>query len=140
METRVARCHCGHMEVRCEGAPRRISMCYCEQCQRRTGSSFSVAVFYARDKVELQRGETRQYERPSASGFAVAFHFCPACGANVFWEPRRMPELIGVALGAFADPLLGPPEQAVWLAEKQVWLTVPEGIAAFAENPERWRS
>ena len=43
----------------------------------------------------------------------MTFHFCPECGSTLFWEPERMPPLIGVAVGAFADPSFPQPEQSV---------------------------
>jgi hypothetical protein len=129
MILRTARCHCGDLELACEGEPAKVSMCHCDDCQRRTGSAFSVAVFYDRDKVRLVRGAPRQYERPSASGFPVVFHFCPRCGANTHWSPARMPERIGVALGAFADPNFPAPEQSVWTHDKHAWLILPAGMA-----------
>ena len=128
MMLRMARCHCGDLELACEGEPRRVSMCHCEDCQRRTGSAFSVAVFFDRDKVRRVRGAPRQYERPSASGHAVVFHFCPRCGANTHWAPARMPDLIGLALGAFADPNFAAPQQSVWTHAKHAWLILPEGL------------
>ena len=129
MTTRTARCHCGDLALTCEGEPRRVSMCHCEDCQRRTGSAFSVAVFYDRGQVKVEHGETRAFERPSASGHPVVFHFCPRCGANTHWEPARMPDRIGVALGAFADPSFPAPEQSVWTHDKHAWLTLPEAMA-----------
>lgn len=134
MTTRIAACHCGEIEVACAGDPRKVSLCHCEQCQRRTGSAFSVAVFYARDQVTV-RGETARYVRPSASGFAVDFHFCPACGSNLFWYPERMPALIGVAMGGFADRDFAMPEQAVWAAEGHRWVSLPADVQIFEGNP-----
>ena len=46
-----------------------------------------------------------------------------------------MPELIGVALGAFGDPNLPPPEQSVWTQYKHAWLQLPEDVRVFASNP-----
>lgn len=135
MTTRTARCHCGDLELICEGEPRKVSMCHCEQCQRRTGSAFSVAVFYERGRVTLAKGSAKTYQRPSASGFPVTFSFCPRCGANVFWEPARMPHLIGVAIGAFGDPAFPGPEQSVWTQDKHDWLPLPDGLPAFDQNP-----
>ena len=106
-------------------------MCHCLDCQRRTGSAFSVAVFYPRARVTLARGTTHSFERGSDSGFAVRFHFCPRCGSNVYWEPRRMPDLLGIALGAFADPKLPQPTQSVWTRDKHHWLALPEGMTEF---------
>ena len=59
-------------------------MCHCLECQRRTGSAFSVAVFYERGRVRVERGVSAVFERGSASGFPVSFHFCGRCGSNVY--------------------------------------------------------
>jgi hypothetical protein len=135
MEPRTARCHCGDLQVRCAGAPRKISMCHCADCQRRTGSAFSIAVFFVRDDVSVSNGSSATFERPSASGFSVLFHFCPRCGSNVLWEPRRLPDLIGIAAGAFANPRLPRPDQSVWTKDKHHWLALPEGMPCFDTNP-----
>ena len=110
-------------------------MCHCLECQRRTGSAFSVAVFYERSSVRVERGTSRVFERGSASGFPVRFHFCGRCGANVYWEPARMPDLLGVALGAFADASFPQPEQSVWTKDKHAWISLPEDMATFESNP-----
>ncbi|NGY03806.1 GFA family protein [Solimonas terrae] len=135
MDARSAGCHCGQLELACAGEPKRVSMCHCIECQRRTGSAFSVAVFYERQKVRLVRGSPKTYERDSASGYPVAFHFCPQCGSNVWWEPARMPDLVGVALGAFGDPDFPQPEQSVWTQHRHAWLRLPDDCRVFASNP-----
>jgi hypothetical protein len=45
-----------------------------------------------------------------------------------------MPERIGVAVGAFADPNFPAPEQSVWVEEKHHLLPLPEGMRAFEGN------
>jgi hypothetical protein len=135
MRTRAASCHCGELELSCSGEPRKVSLCHCLDCQRRTGGAFSIAAFYEREQVGVVRGASRTFERPSASGFPVRFHFCGRCGSNVFWEPQRMPGLIGVAVGAFADPGFPRPEQSVWTRDKHAWLSLPEDMAQFEVNP-----
>ena len=110
-------------------------MCHCLDCQRRTGSAFSVAMFYERGNVRVVGPEPASFERLSASGQPVTFRFCPTCGSNVYWEPHRMPALIGVALDAFADPTIPPPEQAVWTKDKHPWFSLPESIVQFETTP-----
>jgi hypothetical protein len=133
--SRSARCHCGQLELSCAGDPKRISMCHCLDCQRRTGSAFSVAVFYERGRVRVVSGTSQVFERGSASGFPVRFHFCGRCGSNVYWEPARLPDLIGVAVGAFADPSFPVPQQSVWTKDKHEWLSLPHDMNAFELNP-----
>jgi hypothetical protein len=130
---RHASCHCGKLVLRCVGEPAKVSLCHCFDCQRRTGSLFSVAAFYPRENVALAAGAAKMFGRPSASGFAVSFHFCPECGSSLWWEPERLPHLIGVAAGAFADPDFPMPEQAVWSEQRHGWLELP--LAAHARNP-----
>jgi hypothetical protein len=137
MTQRTAACHCGAVQLACEGEPARISMCHCLDCQRRTGSLFSIAVFYGRDAVKVTAGATRTFTRDSASGQPVTFHFCEVCGSNLFWEPRRLPDRIGVAAGAFADPGFPRPEQAVWVQDRHEWLPLPAELPVHARNPMR---
>jgi hypothetical protein len=85
--------------------------------------------------IAVQRGTTNSFERNSASGFSVKFHFCVRCGSNVYWEPRHMLNIVGVALGAFADPTFAQPTQSVWTRDKHVWLVIPDDITEFEVNP-----
>ena len=135
MESRSAKCHCGRLELICTGEPIRISMCHCLECQRRTGSAFSVAIFYEREKVRVAGEAAETYVRDSASGYSVTFHFCRRCGSNVWWEPARMPRLIGVALGALEDPSFPAPEQSVWTQHKHPWLHLPADLRVYSANP-----
>src|SRR3546814_16776287 len=75
----------------------------------------------------------KAFKRPSASGRDVAFHFCPDCGSSLWWEPERLPHLIGVAAGAFADRDFPMPEQAVWAEQRHAWLDLP--LPAHPRNP-----
>jgi len=134
---RPASCHCGDVTVSCEGEPAKVSLCHCFDCQRRTGSLFSVAAFFPRGRFRETGVPTETYSRTAASGFSVTFHFCRRCGANVWWEPERMPHLVGVAAGAFADPAFPMPEQAVWASERHAWLEMPAAMPSHAANPVR---
>jgi len=134
---REAACHCGKLTLRCEGEPSKVSLCHCFDCQRRTGSLFSIATFYPRLNVKVLQGESKGFRRPSASGFAVTFHFCPECGSNLWWEPDRLPDLIGVAAGSFADRDFPVPEQAVWADDMHHWLQLPKELPTHARNPIR---
>jgi hypothetical protein len=96
-----------------------------------------VAAFFPREAVSKAQGETGSFSRPSASGYGVTFHFCRNCGSNLCWEPERMPHLIGVVVGAFADPDFQLPDQAVWADEKHVWLSLPDEVRQHPQNPIR---
>lgn len=124
MSKRSAQCACGQLRVSCEGDPVSVSLCHCLACQRRTGSTYGIAAFFARDSVTAT-GETTRFSRPSDSGYVVTHHFCPRCGSTVFWEPSRKPDVVAVAVGAFGDPAFPAPGKGVHGEHRHAWVTAP---------------
>jgi hypothetical protein len=125
MTTRIATCACGQLSVKCAGEPVSVSLCHCRQCQKRTGSTYGIAAFFDRSNV-VTSGEASDYSRSSDSGHEVLHHFCPRCGSTVYWEPRRKPDVIAVAVGAFADPAFPAPSKSVYLEHRHHWVTTPD--------------
>jgi len=81
--TRRAACHCGDLKLVAEGDPAFIAICYCDLCQRRTGSSFNLGAWFDRSALRIE-GEERIYTCVGEeSGDEVSFHFCPRCGTSV---------------------------------------------------------
>src|SRR5690606_11800353 len=120
---RTAECACGQLTVSCDAEPAKVSLCHCPACQRRTGSTYGVAAFFRRELVR-RKGDARTFTRSSDSGHDVTFHFCPACGSTVYWEPHRKPDVIAVAVGAFADPGFPSPSQTVYDEHRHPWVAV----------------
>jgi hypothetical protein len=120
MTVRHAACNCGQLSVTCEGEPVRISVCHCLECQRRTGSVFSVQARFNRDRVKV-RGNAIQYARVADSGNRLTFNFCPVCGSTVYWKSEAAPDLIAVAVGAFADQTFPAPDYSVWERNRHAW-------------------
>lgn len=137
--TRQAACHCGKLVLRCTGEPFKVSLCHCFDCQRRTGSLFSIAAFFPQAVLELVNGTASSFSRPSASGFDVKFNFCPECGSNLWWEPARLPHLVGIAVGSFAERDFPMPHQAVWAEARHPWLELPGELSTHARNPAATR-
>ena len=125
--TRTARCSCVQLRVACEGEPEKVSICHCNECRKRTGSAFGIAAFYPRSAVAIS-GDGKTFTRKAESGFDVVQHFCPRCGATVYWEPTRKPDMVAVAVGAFADPNFPAPDQAVQGDLAHDWLMFPPSI------------
>ncbi|MCA0058288.1 MULTISPECIES: GFA family protein [unclassified Mesorhizobium] len=124
MTSRIARCSCGQLQIRCPQQPAKISLCHCLDCQRRTGSPFGIAAFFDADAIDID-GSSQTFRRNSDSGFPVTFHFCGNCGSTVFWYPSRKPEAVAVAVGCFADPSFPAPTQAVYGESRHDWVVLP---------------
>ena len=141
MKQQTAACHCGQLQVRCEGDPTQVVMCHCELCQRRTGTTYSLAALFERPKVTIG-GETNVYQRTGEAGFVIEFHFCPTCGTTVYWVIPGLPTLSGqivVAVGCLTDLRFPAPNVAVYGRRRHGWVHQPAGIPSYAgwmENGE----
>lgn len=125
--TRTARCHCGAVTVEVPGEPQFTFMCHCEFCQRRTGTSYHLDAWFSREGAIIT-GETRTYTRSGDRGDSLVFHFCPNCGSNVyFYLPAVLPDMIGVAVGCFADPGFPAPQASLYEYRRHRWVEVPAG-------------
>ena len=131
MTTRVATCRCGQLEAECHGEPVRISVCHCLDCQRRSGSAFAAQARWPAEQVRTS-GDASEWVHVGANGAATDFHFCPRCGSTVWYQGGGMPDLIAVAIGAFADPAFPSPLYSVWEVRKHDWLAITgEGIEHY---------
>lgn len=127
MTTHYAACRCEQLRLIAEGEPARISICHCLDCQRRTGSAFGVQARFTAEEVKIE-GNCAEYERASDAGEGRTFCFCPECGATVFFRVAGMNELIGVPVGAFADPTFPAPTVSVWGRRRHPWLELPADV------------
>jgi hypothetical protein len=125
--TREASCSCGQLRLVVEGEPVRVSVCHCLECQKRTGSAFGVQARFARDQVKGIAGRHETFERVGDSGNAARFHFCPQCGATLFWEIGTLPAFIAIAVGNFAYRSCPAPTYSVYEARRHRWVDVPRG-------------
>ena len=117
MGTRASSCNCGQLSVTYDGPdPARISLCQCYDCQRRTGSAFSVQARLPIEHVKVE-GRSTTWTAPSDSkkpasrcdSMGATYHFCPECGSTLYWEISNAPDILGVAVGGFTDPTFPPP-------------------------------
>jgi len=119
INTRKASCNCGKLTATTKGpAPERRSLCFCKNCQMRTGSAFSIQARYPRSQVTIE-GKSTAWKFPisgakpvayrSCDSEGVTYHFCPECGSNVYYVFDDLPDIVGIKVGAFTDPTFPPP-------------------------------
>jgi Glutathione-dependent formaldehyde-activating enzyme len=88
------------------------------------------------DRVHVV-GRSSNYVRVSDEGDEErTFHFCPDCGATVFYTTSDAPDVIAVPVGAFADPTFPPPTASVYESRRHPWVALPAAI----ETDEFWES
>ena len=133
---RAASCNCGQLSLATTGEPKRVSVCHCTACQKRTGSAFGVQVRFPAESVEFV-GLSKSYRRTGDSGSSICFHFCPDCGGTLWFILDVAPADVVIPMGNFADEQaflgeisgikLPSPKIAIYEERAQPWVTL-EGI------------
>jgi hypothetical protein len=117
-----------------QGDPLVVNICHCLDCRHRTGSAFSYNAYFERESVQIE-GSDKSYEREGQEGHKVRHHFCPNCGTTVFWDSDRNPARYGIAATLFGQPFSPLPLYSAWERVKCDWVSLPEGLTHFSENP-----
>jgi len=118
MATRTSTCNCGQLSLTYTGPdPARISLCQCYECQRRTGTVYSIQARLPTEHITID-GQSKTWSFPvsgkpaefrSCDSGGATYHFCPECGSTVYWDIDAAPDILGVAVGGFTDPTFPPP-------------------------------
>ncbi|WP_353621357.1 GFA family protein [Variovorax saccharolyticus] len=114
-------CACAGLRVLVEGEAQTVVACHCLECQRRTGSIFGMGAYCLDEQVVLT-GDCREFTRFLDTSHTVTAQFCPSCGSTLIWRSSRRPGLVGVSVGAFADPQFPCPNLSVWEQTRHGWL------------------
>jgi hypothetical protein len=137
MATRASSCNCGKLSLTYDGPdPERISLCQCNECQKRTGTVMSAQTRLPKDHVTIEgHSKTRSFpndDNPvtyrSCDRGGATYHFCPECGSTVYWDISAAPDVIGVAVGAFTDPSFPPPMISGFEAYGHPWAMNPSEL------------
>ena len=133
---RVARCSCGNLQTAVSGDPDTVVACHCIACQRRTGSVLGVSAYWPQNRVR-RSGHYKTWVRTADSGKEFIMHFCPSCGASLYWIAGNKPGMVGIAVGAFGDPSFPSPIRSVWEQTMHPWVLVGVAQGHFLRSSSR---
>jgi len=131
---RIAHCCCGSLRAEALADPISVVACHCRECQRRTGAPFGVGAYFPKEQVRTE-GPSKVYVREGQEGRKSHIQFCPDCGTSVYWHLDIRPDLIGVALGAFADPSFPKPMRSLWEKSRHPWTAFEHELDHFERQP-----
>lgn len=123
-------CLCGAVRYEFEGTPGAAGWCHCRMCQRSSGAPAQAYVQLALAGFRYMAGEPAVY-RSSANGER---RFCPACGSQLEFRDRDVPETISLNSGTLDDPALVPPDRHIWTASAVPWFTDAPGLRRYPED------
>jgi len=131
-------CACGAVRYTVRGTPIFVNNCHCTLCQKQTGSTSVVNMFFETERLMQHSGETTRHAVKSGSGGDHVIVRCAACGTAMWSFYPRLGELgAGIRAGTLDDPGEVTPDAAIFVAHKMPWVTLPDSLPHFeaAYNP-----
>ena len=114
--------------------------CHCSDCQKGTGSAFSLHMLVMRADLELT-GDLEQGQVTLPSGALVTISGCPMCKSRVIGENATRPGTATLRVGTLDRAGRFPPAAHLWVGSKQPWLVLPDDVPQLGEQPrtnEEW--
>lgn len=133
MTDRTGGCLCGKVRYALAGDLIATAVCHCKNCQRQSGSAFSLVVIARSSKLALE-GELQTYLDTADSGSELERCFCPNCGSALISRQPASPGMIVIKAGTFDDTTWLKPQLHIWCNSAQSWVVIPESLPRFPEN------
>jgi hypothetical protein len=134
-------CHCGAVRYDIAQAPLLVYACHCTDCQRITGSAFSIGIVVPDAAFRLTGRAPRTAPHHVAdSGRIKARWVCPDCGTWLFGDPRPgtpHPGQIRIVRGGTLDDASWlRPTMHYWTRSKQSWVVLSDDAVLFDTQPD----
>lgn len=109
-------------------------VCHCRDCQKQTGTSFSIVTALPDGALSIT-GELRQFGTVGESGQTVHRHFCGQCGSPIYSAVDAMPGMVFLKAGTLDDPSGLAPQAEFWCDTAQPWLETRGNLPRMPRNP-----
>jgi len=129
-------CLCGNVRYTADADPVVQGVCHCTDCQRQTGSPFSVFVGVPSAAFSIE-GDTLSSITTIGEdhGGETERHFCSACGAPVFSFSPQAPGITLIKAGSLDDGSWLEPTLVVYASSAQPWSPRFESATSFERGP-----
>src|SRR5437870_2609085 len=98
-------CLCGKVTYRCDAEPVAQAVCHCTDCQRQTGTAFSVIVGVPSGALQIEGGDSLASFTTVGTDTKqeVARKFCRECGSPVVSVGDAFPGVTFIKAGTLHD-------------------------------------
>jgi hypothetical protein len=104
MATLTGRCLCGNVTYSVQSDPVVTAICHCHNCQRQTGSTYSLVVAVPRDSVSIDGRTLATFDTTTEStGTPSHRQFCSNCGSPLLTLADAAPDLAFIKAGTLDD-------------------------------------
>jgi hypothetical protein len=121
---------CGELRYTLKLPPLFTHACHCLNCQRQTGTAFSITTIVMTEDLVVTRGELRA----SPVSTRTTRHDCAGCGTTIYLSSMAYPRSVILRPGTLDDARVAAPQAHIWVCRKQAWLTLPDHVPQFERD------
>ena len=130
----VGGCLCGKVRYSANAEPAFVGVCHCTDCQKVTGSAFSVIVAVPKPVLKIE-GKLATYSKAGDTGKTVERRFCPECGSSVIDEASALPDVVMLSTGTLDDASWVKPSMEIFCDSAQSWVHLQGDMQRFPKMP-----
>lgn len=127
-------CHCGTVVYEVARLAGPISHCHCVTCRKTHAAAYASTAQVAREDFRWISGQENVSYYESSPGKKRAF--CSTCGCHIVASRETQPHVI-LRVATLDDDPGARPTMHIWRSHDAPWLADGEGLASFAEWPDR---
>jgi|SRR3954447_4651394 hypothetical protein len=129
-------CLCGQVTYSADGEPIAQAICHCTNCQRQTGTAFSVVIGVPTAGFNVEGASLAAFPTMGEiHGTQTMRHFCSACGSPIYSSVEALPDVVFVKAGTLDDASWLEPNAEVWTRSAQPWTPHLDGAVQFERMP-----
>ena len=129
-------CLCGNVTYEIQTEPFAQAICHCRDCQRQTGTAFSIVLGVPKAAFTVEGDTLSSVETTGeVHGTPTRRHFCSACGSPIFSAVEAQPDVVYVKAGTLDDASWLTPNAEVFTRSKLPWAPHLENSARFETLP-----
>jgi hypothetical protein len=128
------RCLCGRVHYVADAAPKFVGICHCTDCQRFSGSAFTIFVGVPAAALTVT-GTLKTFTKPGDSGKPIHRRFCPECGCSLMDQAEALPGLTMIFAGTLDDRSWIQPRSQIYCDSAQPWVHLAGEMKRFAKAP-----
>lgn len=115
-------CACGALRYELSAPPLMIYNCHCANCQKITGSAFTVSATVAESALVFTKGAPSRTAWKADSGNERFGLFCGACGSRIANGQTPSIGMLSLRAGTFDDTSWVEPVGDIWTKSAQRWV------------------
>lgn len=131
----TGQCLCGTVSYQGEVEQATVAQCHCKNCQRHSGSAFSVNLIVPMKGLNIDKAQLAQFKDSAESGDSVYRYSCNACHSVVLSGNEDLTGLGFLKVGTLDDTSFINPTLSVWECSAQHWVAPLANAAHFDKNP-----